>query len=119
MSVQNKILYLAFLIAAMSAVFTGVIVFLFNINLLLGVIAAFLIIATITVRFLREIIEQKFDLLLRLPKQGQTVNPFQLKVFDKLFWRYPEEGSFVFNSPQETKETSPILLNLPLVRENE
>lgn len=91
-----KNLRLLFMIMLMAAVFTGVIYILFKFHLLLGSLATFLLIFAITLILLKEIIEQKYDLLSDLPKHGQPVTPFQLMVFGKVLWQYPPGGSYIF-----------------------
>lgn len=91
-----KNLRLLFMIMLMAAVFTGVINILFKFHLLLGSLATFLLMFAITVILLKEMIEQKYDLLSDLPKHGQPVTPFQLMVFKKVLWQYPPEGSYTF-----------------------
>lgn len=94
----NKNLNLIFLIFLMAMIFTGVIYIPFKFNLLIGSLATFLLIVTLTVGLLKEMIEQKYDLLSDLPAQGQTVNPIQLIAFGKIIiWQYPSEGPFIFD----------------------
>lgn len=93
----NKNFHLIVLILIMSFVFTLVIGALFQFNSVIGCFSTFLLIGYITIFLLKTMIEEKYRLLSSLPKNGQTVNPFQIILLGKTLWQYPAEGTYVFD----------------------
>lgn len=98
---RNQNLHLLALIFFAGLVFTLVIGLITYMNVMWGMIFAFLTVVGIILFTMTEVIKQKYDLLLSSPAPGQSVTPFVIKAFGKELWKYPKEGAFVFTPPAQ------------------
>jgi hypothetical protein len=69
-----------------------------------GSALTFVLILSFALYSLRHLIIQSYDLLSHPPEPGTQINPFQLVIFGKTLFQYPEEGQFVFMESRKTED---------------